>query len=62
MGDVLRSRSIVLLVSGAAKQGALTRALKGSVTTRCPASFLWLHPDVTVICDREAAPGATAQR
>ncbi len=56
MGDILRSRSIVLLVSGTAKRSALTRAFKGRVTTRCPASFLWLHPDVTVICDREAAP------
>jgi 6-phosphogluconolactonase/glucosamine-6-phosphate isomerase/deaminase len=56
MGDILRSRSIVLLVSGTTKKSALTRALRGSVTTRCPASLLWLHPDVTVICDREAAP------
>jgi galactosamine-6-phosphate isomerase len=54
IGDILRSRSIVLLVSGAAKKSALTRALKGRVTSLCPASFLWLHPDVTVICDREA--------
>ena len=56
--EVLRSRSILLLVSGAAKRGALTRTLEGRVTTRCPASFLWLHPDVTVICDKEAAPAA----
>ena len=54
--DVLRSRSILLLVSGAAKRDALGRAFEGFVTTRCPASFLWLHPDVTVICDREASP------
>jgi galactosamine-6-phosphate isomerase len=58
MGDILRSRSILLLVSGAAKRSALTKALNGRVTTRCPASFLSLHPDVTVICDREAAPAA----
>lgn len=54
LGEVLRSRSILLLVSGAAKRNALARTLEGHVTTRCPASFLWLHPDVTVICDREA--------
>jgi galactosamine-6-phosphate isomerase len=55
MGDILRSRSILLLVSGAAKRKALARALRGRVSPRCPASFLWLHPDVTVICDRDAA-------
>jgi galactosamine-6-phosphate isomerase len=56
MGEILRSRSILLLVSGRAKRSALTRALRGGVNPSCPASFLWLHPDVTVICDREAAP------
>jgi len=56
MADILQSRRILLLVSGRAKRAALTRALAGGVTTRCPASFLSLHPDVTVLCDREAAP------
>jgi 6-phosphogluconolactonase/glucosamine-6-phosphate isomerase/deaminase len=30
------------------------------VTTRCPASLLWLHPDVTVYCDREAGRATVA--
>jgi 6-phosphogluconolactonase/glucosamine-6-phosphate isomerase/deaminase len=29
--------------------------LQSKVTTRLPASFLHLHPDVTVFCDRAAA-------
>ncbi len=53
--DILRSRAIVLLVSGRHKSAPLRRMLSGAVTTRCPASLLWLHPDVTVYCDREAA-------
>ena len=56
MADILRSRAILLLVSGRAKRAALTRALEGPVSTRCPASFLGLHTGVTVVCDREAAP------
>lgn len=56
MAEVLQSRAILLLVSGRAKRGALERALAGRISPRCPASFLWLHPEVTVICDREAAP------
>ena len=62
LADILRSKEILLLVSGAAKRAALARALEGTVTTRCPASFLWLHPNVTVCCDRAAGPAPRAKR
>jgi galactosamine-6-phosphate isomerase len=55
LADILESREIVLLVSGRHKAAPLKRMMTGGVTTRCPASFLWLHPRVTVYCDREAA-------
>ena len=55
LADILRSKAILLLVSGRHKVAAFSRMLEGEVTTRCPASVLWLHPDVTVYCDREAA-------
>ena len=54
MGDILRSRRILLLVNGKQKRRALHRLMKPGITTRFPASFLWLHPDTTVLCDREA--------
>ena len=56
LGEILRSRKILLLASGASKRAVLKRLLKPHVTTRFPASFLWLHPDATVLCDRDAAP------
>ncbi len=56
IAEVLQSRALLLLVSGRPKRAALKRALEGPVSTRCPASLLRLHPEVTVICDREAAP------
>jgi galactosamine-6-phosphate isomerase len=59
LADVLRSRRILLLVSGRHKRHALARALEGTVSTACPASFLWLHPDVTILCDRSAASEAS---
>jgi len=62
MGDILRSRKILLLVNGAHKRAALNRLAKGKVTTRFPASFLWLHPDATVICERQAAAELNLQR
>ena len=55
LGDILRSRRILLVVSGQAKQTVMKRLLQPRVSTRFPASFLWLHSDVTIHCDRDAA-------
>ena len=62
MGDILRSRRILLLVNGKRKRPALGRLMKPRVTTGFPASFLWLHPDATVLCDREAAADFPVRR
>jgi galactosamine-6-phosphate isomerase len=53
LADILQSRAILLLVSGRHKIAPFRQMLSGRVTTRCPASFLWLHADVTIYCDRE---------
>jgi galactosamine-6-phosphate isomerase len=55
MGDILRSRKILLVVSGGSKRAVLKRLLDGPVAPNFPASLLWLHSDVTLICDRDAA-------
>ena len=55
LGEILRARRILMLVSGGHKRAALHRLGTGRVTARFPASFLHLHPDVTVLCDRAAA-------
>lgn len=54
MTDILRSRKILLLVNSRSKRAALKRLMRPQITARFPASFLWLHPDATVLCDREA--------
>lgn len=56
MGDILRSRKILLLVNGGPKRPAVKKLLQSQVTTRFPASFLHLHPEATLLCDRDAAP------
>jgi galactosamine-6-phosphate isomerase len=61
MADILRSRKILLLINGGHKRAALQRLMHPRVTTRFPASFLWLHPDTTVLCDRQAAAGIKAK-
>jgi galactosamine-6-phosphate isomerase len=57
MAEILRSRRILVLVSGSRKREPLQRLLEPVISTRFPGSFLWLHPDVTLICDREASAG-----
>jgi galactosamine-6-phosphate isomerase len=59
LGDILQSRKILLLVSGNNKRAALKRLMCPEVTSRFPASFLWLHSDATVLCDQEVANGLT---
>lgn len=54
LGEILCSKKILLLVSGSAKRAVLQKVLNPRVTPRFPASFLWLHPDASIICDREA--------
>ena len=51
MGGILKARRILLLASGEQKKEALRKAVHGKVDPEVPASFLQLHPDVTIICD-----------
>ena len=56
MASIFRARKILLLANGPAKRDILSRLKNGGITTNVPASLLLLHPDVTVICDKEASP------
>lgn len=55
MAEIMQSRKILLLVSGAQKRQQLQRLLKPEISPRFPASFLWLHPDATLLYDRSAS-------
>lgn len=56
MGDILRSRLVLLMVSGTKKREAMSEFLSRRISTRFPASFLWTHPNAYVIADRQAIP------
>jgi glucosamine-6-phosphate deaminase len=53
--SILAAREILLVATGAAKAEAVAAALEGPVTARCPASFLTVHPALTVVLDRASA-------
>lgn len=54
VGSIFRARTILLVAKGKDKAEAIRRALKGPVTTECPASLLQLHPRVVCMLDQEA--------
>jgi galactosamine-6-phosphate isomerase len=58
MADLLQARRILLLVTGPAKREILARLLAGGIRSDLPASYLWLHPAVTVLCDSAALGNA----
>jgi glucosamine-6-phosphate deaminase len=54
---LLASRRILLVATGREKAAAVADALRGPISARCPASFLSIHPALTVLLDRSAARG-----
>jgi 6-phosphogluconolactonase/glucosamine-6-phosphate isomerase/deaminase len=52
MADILQSRTILLLAGGERKRPVLERLRRPEITSQFPVSFLWLHPNATVLCDR----------
>jgi glucosamine-6-phosphate deaminase len=54
---ILSARELLLVAAGRRKAPALAQALAGPITARFPASFLLLHPRLTVLLDRAAAKG-----
>lgn len=54
IASIMRSKEIVLLISGEAKRDALSRLLNGNVNEDFPASILKTHPCVTIIADHAA--------
>jgi glucosamine-6-phosphate deaminase len=50
---ILGSKKLILMASGKNKKSILVQALRGPITPDVPASFLQLHPDVTVMTDFE---------
>ncbi|MDP4553013.1 glucosamine-6-phosphate deaminase [Alkalihalobacillus macyae] len=54
IATIMRSKEILLLVSGETKRNALKELLNGDVRESFPASVLNRHPNVTIIADQKA--------
>lgn len=52
---ILKCKKIISVVPDKRKATAVKNALKGPITTECPASILRTHPDVTLYLDQDSA-------
>lgn len=55
IGSILKAKHIILLASGANKNKIMKYFNNDKISTNVPASFIKLHPHVTIIMDEEAA-------
>jgi glucosamine-6-phosphate deaminase len=55
MATILGARNIVLMATGQEKADAVHQMIEGLITPQVPASFLQVHPRVTVMLDESAA-------
>lgn len=53
--NIMNAKSVVLVASGKNKAKAVYGMVKGAVTPELPASILQLHPNVVLVCDKDAA-------
>jgi len=52
--DIMQARRVVMIATGSSKAAILKDAFWGPVTPQIPASILQLHPDFTLVADKEA--------
>jgi glucosamine-6-phosphate deaminase len=55
IGTIMDSQAILLMATGTGKAKAINKMIEGPITASVPASALQLHPNVTVVLDRDAA-------
>jgi galactosamine-6-phosphate isomerase len=54
VGEILKSKKILLFIAGTGKKEAFQQLLKQEINTYFPASLLWLHPNVDILVDERA--------
>ena len=55
LGQIMKSKKILLVASGDSKAEAIKELFSGKITTNCPVTMLNMHRDVTVVVDEAAA-------
>lgn len=56
MNDILNADEVILMMNGKQKEELYKEFLTGKINTKLPASFLWLHNNVSVIIREDEFP------
>ena len=57
LGTIMKAKKIVLLASGKNKHEAISHLVGDRITPNVPSTLLKVHPDVVIICDKDAYEG-----
>ncbi len=57
IGSIMKARKIIVLASGKGKHAVIEKMQDDRITTQVPATLLKAHPDVVIICDKDAYNG-----
>ncbi|MBR2370709.1 MAG: glucosamine-6-phosphate deaminase [Clostridia bacterium] len=57
IASIFKAKRIIIMASGKSKHDAIAKMLGETIETKCPATILKLHPNVTLICDEDAYNG-----
>lgn len=57
IGSIMQAKKIIVLASGKGKHYVVEKMQDDRITTEVPATLLKVHPDVTLICDKDAYNG-----
>lgn len=52
MLDIFNAKRALMLVEGVSKKHIIKKVMNGNITTKIPASLLWLHSNVDLLIDR----------
>ena len=55
MGDIMRARKLLLIISGNKQEAATKLLMQDKIDPLCPATFMRLHRDATVIIEKKLA-------
>lgn len=54
MAGIFQSKKILILISGKQKRAIVKEFLSKKITPKLPATFLWLHPNVICLIEKDA--------
>ena len=55
MGNIMRAKSLLMVISGSKQEAATKLLIEDKLDPRCPATFMRMHRDATVILEKKLA-------